>query len=191
MPVLHFVATEGSRDLTAGGVYSSAAGLTIDPTTGDITPASSTAGTYTVTYTLPPASGCGAATATTTVTITALPAATISYAGPFCRSGFGTQPVTRTGTIGGTYTATPAGLIINGGSGAITPTRCRYLYCYLYHGGRGDVPQTATTTVTIIAVPTATITMPVLHSVSMMLIQNRNINRYGRGFFTATPRFIH
>ena len=49
--------------------------------TGAITPSSSTAGTYTVTYTMAAAGGCGAQTATTSVTITTLPAATISYAG--------------------------------------------------------------------------------------------------------------
>src|SRR4029434_1108300 len=70
---------------TAGGTYSSTAGLTINAATGAITPSTSTAGTYTVTYTKAAAGGCAAQTATTSVTITTLPAATISYAGtPFC-----------------------------------------------------------------------------------------------------------
>ena len=64
---------------TAGGTYSSTAGLTINAATGAITPSSSTAGTYTVTYTMAAAAGCAAQTATTSVTITALPVATFSY----------------------------------------------------------------------------------------------------------------
>ena len=66
---------------TAGGTYSSTAGLTINAATGAITPSTSTAGTYTVTYTMAAGGGCAAQTATTSVTITALPVATFSYAG--------------------------------------------------------------------------------------------------------------
>ena len=69
------------------------AGLTINSGTGAITPSSSTAGTYTVTYTMAASGGCSAQTATTSVTITALPSATISYSGaPFCKS-VGTAPI--------------------------------------------------------------------------------------------------
>ena len=81
------------------------------------------------------------------VTITALPAATISYAGtPFCSSLVGAQAVTLTGTAGGTYSST-AGLMINAATGAITPsTSTRELYGYVYNGGRsGCAAQTATT----------------------------------------------
>ena len=56
-------------------------------------------------------------TATTTITITALPTATIAYAGsPYCATG--TATVTQTGTAGGTYTA-PAGVVINAATGDI------------------------------------------------------------------------
>ncbi len=48
------------------------------------------------------------------------PSATISYDGsPYC-SNAGTASVTRTGTTGGTYTASPAGLTINSSTGAVT-----------------------------------------------------------------------
>jgi hypothetical protein len=48
------------------------------------------------------------------------PSATISYAGsPFCSTGT-TASVTSTGTSGGTYTASPAGLSINSGTGLVT-----------------------------------------------------------------------
>src|SRR6185369_6040655 len=70
-----------------GGTYSSTAGLTITAATGAITPSTSTAGTYTITYTVPASGGCAAVPVTTSATITAVPTATISYAGtPFCKS---------------------------------------------------------------------------------------------------------
>ncbi len=144
---------------TAGGTYSSTAGLTINAATGAITPSSSTAGTYTVTYTMAAAGGCAAQTATTSVTITTLPAATISYAGtPFCNSLVGAQAVTQTGTAGGTYSST-AGLTINAATGAITPsssTAGTYTVTYTMAAAGGCAAQTATTSVTITALPVAT-----------------------------------
>src|SRR5678810_1059683 len=62
-----------------GGTYSAPAGLTLDPSTGAITPNTSTPGTYTVTYTIPASGGCAAVPVTTSVTITPAPSATISY----------------------------------------------------------------------------------------------------------------
>ena len=53
-----------------GGVFSSSpSGLTIDPTTGDVIPSSSTPATYTVTYTIAASSGCPAVPAINQVTI--------------------------------------------------------------------------------------------------------------------------
>jgi large repetitive protein len=69
----------------SGGTYSSTAGLIINATTGDINIATSTAGTYTVTYTVAAAGGCSLFTTTTSITITTAPNATISYGTlPFC-----------------------------------------------------------------------------------------------------------
>jgi hypothetical protein len=146
---------------TSGGTYSaSPAGLTINSGTGAITPSTSTAGTYTVTYTMAASGGCSAQTATTSVTITTLASATISYSGtPFCTSLGTAQSVTRTGTPGGTYSASPAGLTINSGTGAITPstsTAGTYTVTYTMTAG-GCSAQTATTSVTITALPSATI----------------------------------
>ncbi len=124
-----------------------------------ITPSTSTAGTYTVTYTMAAGGGCAAQTATTSVTITTLPAATISYAGtPFCTSLAAPQAVTQTGTAGGTYSST-AGLTINAATGAITPstsTAGTYTVTYTMAAGGGCAAQTATTSVTITALPVAT-----------------------------------
>ena len=142
--------------------FSSAAGLTINSSTGVITPGTSTPGTYTITYSFTGANGC-TNTATTSVTITALPTARINYSGsPFCRSVTTAQPVALTGTgafTGGTYTASPGGLTINSSTGSISPgtsTAGTYTVTYtiLASGGCPVVP--VTTSVTITAVPVAT-----------------------------------
>ena len=141
----------------ANGTYSaSPAGLTIDPATGAITPSASTAGIYTVTYTIPAAGGCAVVTSTTSVTITTAPTASISYAGaPFCISNATAQSVTLTGTSGGTYSA-PAGLAINAVTGAITPstsTAGTYLVTYTIAASGGCAVVTATSSVIIDPVP--------------------------------------
>ncbi len=101
-----------------GGTYSSDAGLVIDPATGDIDLAASTAGTYTVTYTLAATISCPEFTATATVVIEAAPTAAIAYdATPYCSNG-GIATVTATGTTGGTYTS-DAGLVIDPVTGDI------------------------------------------------------------------------
>src|SRR6185436_4644142 len=95
--------------------YSSTAGLVINGASGQINLATSTAGTYTVTYSF--TDGTCPNTTTTSVTINALPTATISYSGsPFCATG--TANVTQTGQGGGTYSST-AGLVINSSTGQI------------------------------------------------------------------------
>ncbi len=138
-----------------GGVFSAPAALTIDPSTGDINPATSTAGgPYTITYTY--SNGLCSASTTTSVTILALPTATISYAGsPFCTSTT-THNVTLTGTGGGTYSST-TGLTINTTTGQInssTSTPGTYTVTYTFTGG--GCTNTATANVTITALPVAT-----------------------------------
>ncbi|RYY85392.1 MAG: T9SS type A sorting domain-containing protein, partial [Chitinophagaceae bacterium] len=60
-----------SRTGTAGGVYSSSTGLSIDASTGAVNLATSTAGTYTVTYTVGASGGCSLFATTTSITINA------------------------------------------------------------------------------------------------------------------------
>ena len=155
------VTFSGTTGAYTGGTFSSTTGLTINATTGAITPSTSTAGTYTVTYTIPASAGCAAVPVTTSVTITALPAATIAYVGtPFCTSNATPQPVTLTGTTGGTYSST-AGLTIDATTGAITAstsTAGTYTVTYTMAAANGCPLQTTTTTVTITLAPTATIT---------------------------------
>ncbi len=137
---------------TAGGTYSSAAGLSVNAATGAVTLATSTAGTYTVTYTVAAAGGCSVYTTTTTITVTAQPAATIAYtAVPYCTDG-GTATVTRTGTAGGTYSSAPAGLSINAATGAVTlatSTLGTYTVTYTVAAAGGCSVYSTTTTITI------------------------------------------
>ena len=149
---------------TTGGTFSAPAGLSINASTGTITPGASAAGTYTVTYTIPATGGCGVFTTTTSVTVTALPTAAISYTGnPYCITLATPQPVTFTGTPGGTYSAAPAGLSINSTTGAIIPSSSSagtYAVTYTIPAAGGCGIVTATATVNIVTSPTAIITYP-------------------------------
>ena len=141
----------------SGGSYSaSPAGLSINTSTGAITPSSSAAGTYTVTYTTG-SSGCGAIS-TAIVTITAPPTATIIYANsPYCKTVTTAQSVTQTGVTGGAYTASPIGLSINASSGVITPSSSSvgpYTVSYTLAASGGCAAVTTTASVTILAAPT-------------------------------------
>ena len=142
---------------TNGGSYSaSPAGLSINTSSGAITPSSSAAGTYSVTYTTG-ASGCGAIS-TAIVTITAPPTATIIYANsPYCKTVTTAQSVTQTGITGGAYTASPIGLSINASSGVITPSSSSvgaYTVSYTLAASGGCAAVTTTASVTILAAPT-------------------------------------
>ena len=141
----------------SGGSYSaSPAGLSINTSTGAITPSSSEAGTYTVTYTTG-ASSCGAIS-TAIVTITAPPTATTIYANsPYCKTVTTAQSVTQTGVTGGAYTASPIGLSVNASSGVITPSSSSvgaYTVSYTLAASAGCAAVTTTASVTILAAPT-------------------------------------
>lgn len=62
---------------TLGGTFSSSGGLTIVPSTGLVTPSSSTAASYTVTYTMPATGACPLQTATTNIIISSPPPCTL------------------------------------------------------------------------------------------------------------------
>ncbi len=107
---------------TTGGTYSSTVGLTINGSTGVIDLTTSTAGTYTVSYTLV-ASGCtlaGTNTASITINPVITPVTGFSYTTPVCANGTNPVPTPVAGfTTGGTYSST-AGLTINSSTGVIT-----------------------------------------------------------------------
>jgi hypothetical protein len=98
---------------TAGGTYSSTTGLVINSSTGVITPTTSTAGTYLVTYSIP-----GGCTATTSLTINTLP--TTANAGAD-QTGSATCGLTSI-TLAGNTPASGTGLwsIVSGTGGVIT-----------------------------------------------------------------------
>ncbi|RYY40519.1 MAG: T9SS type A sorting domain-containing protein [Chitinophagaceae bacterium] len=81
---------------SAGGTYTSTAGLALDASSGTVNLAASTPGTYTVTYTVAASGGC-AATATASITIK--PQATVNPIGnqEYC-DGVVTAPIAFTGT---------------------------------------------------------------------------------------------
>ncbi|TSA32359.1 MAG: hypothetical protein D4R64_16090, partial [Porphyromonadaceae bacterium] len=140
----------------AAGTFTSTAGLVfIDIHTGQVDLSESAAGTYIVTNTFEAASGCGPVTASGTITIVKAPTAIISYPGsPFCDNITADQPVTFTGTTGGTYSATPAGLNINPATGAIKPDQSipgTYTVTYSISASEPCGMVTTTTSVTITA----------------------------------------
>ena len=127
----------------AGGTFSSTAGLVLNATTGAINAATSTPGSYTVTYV---SGGPCPGTATTPVAITET-VATLAYgAVSFCR--VGSSPAPAFSPAGGTFTS-PAGLALNAGTGVINlagSTPGTYTVSYL---SSGACPATATATVTV------------------------------------------
>ncbi|RSK30194.1 Ig-like domain-containing protein [Hymenobacter metallilatus] len=141
------------------GTFSSTAGLTIDATTGTITPGTSTPGTYTVTNTVAASGGCAAVTATATVTITAPATAGFSYAAAaYCVSATGAvAPVLTTGATAGTFSST-TGLTLDASTGAITPstsTPGTYTVTNTVAASGGCAAVTATFQVTISSAPVA------------------------------------
>ncbi|HMG82231.1 MAG TPA: hypothetical protein VK559_04280 [Ferruginibacter sp.] len=134
---------------TTGGTYTaSPAGLTISGASGAVTPSTSTTGTYTVSYTIAGTPNC---VSQTRVIISPIPAAIISYAGPYSSTNAVAQAVTLTGTHGGTFSSS-AGLTINAVTGAVTPSTSTigtYTVTYTIAAAGGCSVQTAQTTVTI------------------------------------------
>jgi|GEM_PF-920652 len=176
---------------TSGGVFTAVpAGLTLDATSGEITPGTSQAGTYTVTYTNA-GGGCGTLTATAKMTITTAPQAVIAYAGsPFCTSVDAPQPVALTGTTGGIYSATPAGLSIDPVTGTITPSTSvagNYLVTYFIAATGGCDAFSATTPVTLSTKPSASIYYPGAPFCSSLTSAKVALTGTPGGRFEATP----
>ena len=97
-----------TRTGVSGGVYSSTPGLTLNSTNGLISPAASTPGTYTVSYSVTTAGGC-AFMATTSVTIVATPKLSPGAATTVCQSANATTsmlPYTVTAGTPVTYSLT-------------------------------------------------------------------------------------
>ncbi|MGX7668979.1 proprotein convertase P-domain-containing protein, partial [Flavobacterium pedocola] len=122
------------------------------------------AGSYVYSFTVTDEFGCQYRRNVTINATCPCPSATISYTGsPFCNVA-GSQAVTITGVgsyTGGTYSASPAGLSITAGTGAIntgTSTPGTYTVTYNYNPGGGCPIINVNTSVTIVAAPTASVT---------------------------------
>jgi hypothetical protein len=103
-----------------GGTYSSSpAGLSINASTGAIIPSTSTAGTYTVTYTIAATGLCAAASTTASVTITpsSINTTTISSCGSYTWVNNGL-----TYTTSGVYSGTTANCVTQSLNLTITPS---------------------------------------------------------------------
>jgi len=133
------------------------AGLSINPSTGAINPSLSTAGTYTVTFTVAATPTCPQMIATTTVTITALDDASFTYSPTtFCITGTNPTPAI-TGTTGGTFTITASG-VINATTGEIDLSASglgTYTVYYNTTSAGNPCPSIDSAQVTITAAPSA------------------------------------
>ncbi|RYZ20140.1 MAG: hypothetical protein EOO16_17685 [Chitinophagaceae bacterium] len=139
-----------TRTGTAGGrFWASTPGLSVDAATGAIDLAQSQQGTYTVSYRAANPS-CDSITATTSVQVFAAVATSISYPGsPYCTS-TGTGAVFFSGFNGGSYSAVPAGLVLDATTGAINIGASQSgNYTVTYTANNGACNIVATTPVTI------------------------------------------
>jgi hypothetical protein len=157
----------------SAGTFTSTTGLTINATTGAITPSTSTPGTYVVTNTVAAAGACAAATATFSVTITAAPVATFSYANAaYCVGGTGTAaPTLAAGATAGTFSST-TGLTIDATTGVInlaTSTAGTYTVTNTVAASGACAVTTATFSVTINARPAQPTVAPVYNGATTTL----------------------
>ena len=180
-----------TRTGSTGGTYSAVpSGLSINPNTGAIGLAGSTAATYTVTYTIGATGGCSAFATTATIQIGQAPTATIDYPGsPYCTSG-GQAAVSLAGASGGAFTASPGGLSIDAGTGAVdlnASTTGTYTVTYTIAPTGGCAEFSTTAEISVGAAPSATITYT--GSPFCASAGQADVTRTGSsgGAFSATP----
>ncbi len=145
----------GTGTYTGGAYSSSPSGLSINSSTGAVTPSTSTAGTYTVTYTIPASGSCPSSTATATVVINAPPTAGITPPASMVLT-CTTTSLSATATGGGTYSW----------SGGSTPTTAANTF---------STAGTYTVTVTGSNGCTATSSIIINSNVSLPTIDNVSI----------------
>lgn len=147
----------------AGGTFSaSSSGLVFtNATTGEIDIASSTAGTYDVSYTF---TGTCPNVETVSITLTLNPDATFTYANTsYCKNGNDPSPVFGTGANAGVFSST-SGLSINSNSGIIDLSASNAATYSITNDitASGSCPAaTHSFTVTINDVPNVTLTLPI------------------------------
>ena len=142
------------------GTFTSTSGLSINSTTGEINLATSTAGSYVVTYTVPAiVNNCqllGTSTANIVITPATIPITTFSYSTPVCANGTNPSPIPATGFItGGVYSST-SGLSINSATGVInlaTSTAGTYSVTYTIAQNLSTCLATGSSNTTIVINP--------------------------------------
>ncbi|MBU2018618.1 MAG: hypothetical protein KJ941_03145, partial [Bacteroidetes bacterium] len=171
------------------GTFSSTAGLQfVSPTTGEINLGTSTPGTYTITNTVPAQNGCAAVTATFSITINAVNGSGFSYtSNTFCKSGTNPSP-TITGTPGGTFTSSPAGLVFTNSTGTINLTSTPVGTYTITYTSPTPCSTTQTFTVNVTSNPVATFSY--VNSPYCKTAANPNPTFSGGGIagtFTSSP----
>jgi hypothetical protein len=146
---------------TAGGRFSAEAGLALDAATGLVSPAASTPGTYTVTYSV---AGACASSSTQPLVITAPPVATFAYgASAYClNEATNPLPVPASGALLGTFSST-AGLLLNATTGLINLAGSKpgtYTITNTVGASGGCAAVVSTTTLTLSAPAVATFAYP-------------------------------
>jgi gliding motility-associated-like protein len=142
-------AVDPSPTLGAGaslGTFTSTAGLIINSATGVVDLSLSTAGTYTVTNSVPASGSCPATSATATITINAVPVPIITGITAICTG----ASTTLTASGGTTYSWSTGSVVATASVSPITTTT------YTVTANNGGCTATATQTVTVTASPTAT-----------------------------------
>jgi hypothetical protein len=126
--------------------------LSLNTTTGTISPSASDVGTYTITYTIPALAGCAAVTATYDMEIEYEPDATFSYSAvAYCSND--TDPTPSMVENGGTFTSSPSTGALNASTGIIdlsTITPGTYTIYYTFpavSGGCAQVQESQSVTV--------------------------------------------
>ncbi|MGZ4059786.1 MAG: T9SS type B sorting domain-containing protein, partial [Bacteroidia bacterium] len=141
----------------SAGTFSSTAGLVfVSTSTGQVNLLASTPGTYTVTNTIAASGGCPTTSATSSITINLVQDSSFSYTGStFCQSG--TNPVPTTATPGGTFSASPAGLVfVSTSTGEINLAGSALGTYTITYTTPGPCATSANATITITTVPVAT-----------------------------------
>lgn len=178
-PFCHSIATAQPVTLNGSGAYTGGAytytgtgTLSLNGSTGDITPSTSNTGSYTVTYTVPASGGCATVPANTTVTVNPLPTASISGTTSVCQGAAapdvtftgadGTPPYTFSYNVNGgsTITITTTGVNTSVTVSQSTISGGTFVYTLLGVHDANECEQEAsgTATITVVTTPVATFT---------------------------------
>lgn len=132
------VTISGTNSYT-GGIFSSTAGLSINAGNGEITPSTSTAGSYTVNYAIPAVGACPSTNTNTNIVVDQNPTANAGTIADVC---FGTTPtVVGASATNGTISWSENGASsISAGGNTTTPT---------YIPNAGDISNTVTLTMNV------------------------------------------